>query len=304
MSKVRLGLVCISEILKTKQKLSFKTMTRKSFLSMKRSAAISILSRRILHNANTVYKILAHCSTVGIMHYRVSSAMFPLVTDATLGLSYDDLPDMPEIRQRLMACGSFARSNNISVSVHPDQFNVLSSYNDDVVDRTINELNHQSYILDMMGCDHSLNSPMCLHLNCSPKFKIEDCKSYKKRFVTNLLRCSPGVQARLVLENEDKAFWNCANLYTWFHDVRSLVYDNLHDACNPSEESFAARFAETWGSHRPVFHWSEGIDGTRKHTNRASHFPEIVRNNLRCTWEVELKDKDYAILEIFEKYNC
>ena len=303
---MRLGLVCISEVLKTKQKLSFKTMTRKSFLSMPRDLAVRTLSARILHNTQVVYKILAHCASSGIAHYRLSSAMFPLITDAVSNVCISNLPDADRILSTLASCGLFARGAGISVSCHPDQFNVLASYTPDVVERSIRELNHQSDVLDMMGYAHDLNSPMCLHLNCSPKFKIEDCFGYKQRFLDNLARCNPGVRARLVLENEDKAFWNCENLHNWFGDIRALVYDNLHDACNPSEgtpDTYAFLFSQTWGKFRPVFHWSEGIDGSAKHTKRASHLPEVVGQNLDCTWEVELKDKDYAILEILQKYS-
>jgi UV DNA damage repair endonuclease len=48
----KLGLVCISELLKDKdKKIAFKTMTRKQFLSMQRQDAIKELSFRILHNS-------------------------------------------------------------------------------------------------------------------------------------------------------------------------------------------------------------------------------------------------------------
>lgn len=306
MHKLRLGLVCISEILKAKQKLSFKTMTRKSFLSMDRAKALETLGTRILHNTVVVHKILQHLSTCGIQHYRLSSSMFPLITDTSLEIKLDTLPNIDAIRSNLKTSGALARHLGISISVHPDQFNVLASYNSSVVDRTVCELNHQSDVLDMMGYEHDLRTPMCLHLNCNPKLKIEDCFTYRQRFQTALARCNPGVQARLVLENEDKGFWNCENLHHWFGDVRPLVYDNLHDACNPSEtcpDVNAFMFSQTWGSYRPVFHWSEGIDGSSKHTKRASHLPDVVRSNIDCVWEVELKDKDYAILEILERYS-
>jgi UV DNA damage endonuclease len=308
MHQLRLGLVCISEVLKNSRKVAFKTMTRKQYLSMPRERALQILSARTLHNASTIRcDILPHLSAVGISHYRVSSSMFPLITDKTLGLCYDDLPDMPLIRENLAAAGQFARINDISISCHPDQYNVLASYNEDVITNSINELNHQSNVLDMMGLPQDLSSSMCLHLNASPKFKIEDCLGYRQRFIDNLARCNDGVRARLVLENEDKGFWNCDNLYNFFHDVRPLVFDNLHNACNPSEyveDVYAIMFSSTWRQHRPIFHWSEGIDGTSKHARRASHIPEIVKNNSDiCTWEVELKDKDYAILEILEKFS-
>lgn len=300
---MKLGLVCISEILKAKEKIAFKTMTRKSFNSMSRNTAIAILSSRILHNTAVVRVIIAHLSNVGISHYRISSCMFPLVTDPSLHLSYTDLPDINAIYKNLDEAGALARKLNISLSCHPDQFNVLASYNPSVVEKSIHELNHQSHVLDLMGCPQDLSSPMCLHLNRAPDFKCETVEQYKGRFLKNLARCSDGVRARLVLENEDKSFWNCANLYEHFSDVRALVYDNLHDACNPSHEmeNNIQLFRNTWAQHVPVFHWSEGINGSRAHCDRASHVPSCVTENLDCTWEVELKAKDFAILEILNK---
>lgn len=300
---MKLGLVCISEILKAKEKIAFKTMTRKSFNSMNRDTAIAILSSRILHNTIVVRQIIAHLSNVGISHYRISSCMFPLVTDPSLHLSYTDLPDIDVIYKNLDEAGALARKLNISLSCHPDQFNVLASYNPSVVEKSIHELNHQSHVLDLMGCAQDLSSPMCLHLNRAPDFKCETVEQYKGRFLENLARCSDGVRARLVLENEDKSFWNCANLYEHFSDVRALVYDNLHDACNPSHEmeNNIQLFRGTWAQHVPVFHWSEGINGSRAHCDRASHVPSCVTENLDCTWEVELKAKDFAILEILNK---
>lgn len=301
---MKLGLVCISEILKANQKIAFKTMTRKSFNSMDRNQAIAVLSSRILHNTIVVRQIIAHLSNVGISHYRISSCMFPLITDPSLQLCYNDLPDLDSIHKNLAAAGSLSRECNISLSCHPDQFNVLASYNPNVVEKSIHELNHQSHVLDLMGCPQDLSSPMCLHLNRAPDFKQETVQQYKSRFLHNLSCCSAGVRARLVLENEDKSFWNAANLYETFGSFIPLVYDNLHDKCNTSNVDslvLADLFKKTWHNYTPVFHWSEGINGSRAHCDRASHVPNCVLENLDCTWEVELKAKDFAILEILNK---
>jgi UV DNA damage endonuclease len=297
---MKLGLVCISEILKKRDKsLSFKTMTRSHFLKGDRAERIKELSRRTLHNAKLLGSIVDHCYRTGIAHYRVSSTLMPLLSDETLELSFYDLPLHTEIARVLEKAGEFARSVGISLSMHPDQFNVLASYNSATVHRSINELNHQSHILDLLGAATNYSSPMCLHLNCSPKLERESLKEYRARFFEALSQCDPGVRARLVLENEDKGFWNAENLYEVFGDSIPLVYDNLHDMCNPSGEGWAEKYVETWGDFEPVFHWSEGIGGGRSHTDYASHVPEIVTLlGERVTWEVELKAKDHAISAI------
>jgi len=298
---MRLGLVCISEMLRDEKKLSAKTMTRKGFNARPRKDALALLSARILHNTTVVAATLGSMVGNGIRHYRVSSSIFPCVTDATLHMTVADLPDIDAIRANLRGAGNLARAMSISLSCHPDQFNVLSSYNPLTVERSIKELNHQSAVLDMLGCAQDLSSPMCLHLNKTPDLKCETVHDYRERFLSSLSRCNAGVRARLVLENEDKGYWTTQQLHCWFGAHRALVYDNLHDKCNPSiDENVAVPlFRQTWGNHTPVFHWSEGTAAKpRSHAGRASHMPAIVSANSDCIWEVELKDKDYAICEI------
>jgi UV DNA damage endonuclease len=300
---MKLGLVCISEILKKKDKsLAFKTMTRKRFLELDRDAALVELSSRILHNCKLTKQIVLHCAANGIAHYRISSCLAPLITDSSLNISYSDLPDMPVIESALADVGATAQRSGVSISTHPDCFNVLASYNPDVVDRSIKELNHQAYMLDLMGLPQNYSAPMCLHLNLSPDFKRETLASYVDRFVSALFSCSPSVQNRLVLENEDSGFWNCKNLYDLFGKLVPLVFDNLHDSCNRSDADQSMLlnlFKSTWGSYVPVMHWSEGLpDKSRSHAEFATHVPSVVAANKDCVWEFELKGKDLAILQV------
>lgn len=302
---MKLGLVCISEMLKKQDKnLAFKTMTRKRFLELGRTAALKELSSRILHNCKLTKQIVLHCSAKGIAHYRISSCLLPLVTDSTLSICYDDLPDMRRIETALSEVGVAAKDCGVSVSSHPDQFNVLTSYSQDVIDRSIKELNHQAYVLDLIGLPQNYSAPMCLHLNLSPDFKRETLSDYIDRFTASLASCSQSVRNRLVLENEDKGFWSCSNLFECFGKTIPLVYDNLHDYTNSSgkdQDAWLKLFKLTWKAHTPVMHWSEGLpDKPRSHAEFASHVPEVVSMNKDCVWEFELKGKDNAILQVLK----
>jgi UV DNA damage endonuclease len=299
---MNIGLVCISEILKDKNKQnSFQTMTRSRFLVLDRKDAITQLSSRIKHNASLCAKIILHCHEVGIKHYRVSSNLFPLITDESLGLRYADLPDFEEIQSILAQAGDIASKLGVSLSSHPDQFNVLPSHNPYTVRRTISELNHQSYVLDLLGCPQDYSAPMCLHLNLSLDTKKETIFDYVIRFTNAFNLCDTGVRKRLVLENEDKGFWNCSNLYKYFKPF-PLVFDNLHDAINPSDFCHFKLFRNTWGNYRPIMHWSEGTpDNPRSHAEYASHIPKIVTDYPDCVWEFELKSKDRGILQILRE---
>ena len=211
-----LGLTCISEQLKDKdkKKYSFQTMTRKRFndLCVKegKDEAVKQLSDRILHNIIVTQYIINHCHASNIRHYRLSSALFPLLTDSTLELSFEDLPNKARIDEELRFAGLIAQTFKISIGSHPDQFNVLASNNRDAVDRTINELNFQASILDKLGLPQDHTAPMNIHINYTPQAD-ETLELVATRFFRNLSMCNSGVYKRLTIENEDKGFFNVDN---------------------------------------------------------------------------------------------
>ena len=324
-NKTILGLTCISEQLKDKHKkeYSFRTMTRKRFndLCVKegRNEAIKELSSRILHNIVVTESIVAHCAKSNIGHYRVSSALFPLVTDETLEIDLEDLPDLEQIKEELEGVGATAKEGGVSMGSHPDQFNVLASLNQDAVRRTINELNFQASVLDMLGLPQDHTAPINIHINYTPKAD-ETLEVVATRFFRNLSMCDQGVYRRLTIENEDKGFFNVDNciefsehLFNTFGANIPVCYDNLHDFCNPSEENSIAwqaeRCAHTWVNQgegendflSPVFHWSEGTP--EKPRAHAEYFalgntpPHIaIDPDEPAKWECEVKGKDKAIL--------
>jgi len=324
MSEQILGLTCISEELKEKDKVkySFRTMTRKRFNDLcnseGRDEAINQLSERILHNVIVTQYIVNHCHASNIRHYRLSSALFPLLTDQTLEISLEELPHRARIEKGLEFVGLIAKRFNISIGSHPDQFNVLASPDRDKVSRTINELNFQASVLDMVGLPQDHTAPMNIHVNYTPKMD-ESLEIVATRFFRNLSMCDKGVYNRLTIENEDKGFFNVDNcikfseyLFAVFGVNIPVCYDNLHDFCNPSEDhniAFQAeRCAYTWVNQgsgdnnfvAPVFHWSEGKpEKPRSHADyfALGNFPPhiAIDPDQPAKWECEVKLKDQAI---------
>lgn len=236
------GLTCISEILRDQDKnLKFQTMTRKRFNSLPRSEAISILSSRILHNLRHAKRVVEHCHSLGIAHYRIPES-FPLMTDPTLNLSWGDLPDYNDILVAMREIGDTARKLNIRIGCHPDQFVILCSRRPEVCEKSIQELNQVSWFFDQMGLPQSHQAPINIHPSCSPK--DETPEQVVDRFYSNLMKCDVGVQRRLTVENEDRGFFNSENLYKYFHVYMKkkynfavpLVWDNLHDMINSSQK--------------------------------------------------------------------
>ena len=327
-----LGLTCISEQLKDKdkKKYSFRTMTRKRFNDLcttkSKDEAVKDLSERILHNVLTTRYIIRHCIDNNILHYRLSSALFPLLTDKNTDVSYEDLHDKITIDEELSFAGKIAKEFNISIGSHPDQFNVLASDERNKVDRTINELNFQASILDKLGLPQDHTAPMNIHINYTPQ-SDETLEIVATRFFRNLSMCDSGVYKRLTIENEDKGFFNVDNclkfsdyLFQTFGANIPVCYDNLHDFCNPSEDHNvvfqAERCAYTWVNQgdgdnnflAPVFHWSEGKpEKPRAHADyfALGNFPPhiAIEPNKEAKWECEVKQKDKAIALLCKNFS-
>lgn len=290
------SLCCISEILKA-DGIKFQTMTWKRFNQLKDQQgvqyALNQLGDRWLNNLMVTRSYIEHCHRNG-WGYRVSSALFPILTHPEFEYGIEDVAQYEEIMINFSEIAEYNKEWGVRLSCHPDQFNVLASQNQKAVDKSIKELNHQAWVMDMLGCSQSYRNPMCLHVNCT----AGEPQDIADRFMSNLEKCDEGVRKRLVVENEDKGIWNCDNLWDCFFQAHGvpIVFDTLHDKCLPSEKRNAYDIAQTWPS-KPLFHYCEVLpnqNNPRKHAD----MPTKVPCNVYADWDVELKSKDFAIKEL------
>ena len=292
------NLCCISNELK-EQGYQFQTMTWKRFNQLRdqhgAEYALDQLGQRWLNNIEVTRLCIEHCSDNG-WGYRVSSSLFPCLTHPEFEYSVQNVPQYEQIMEEFRNTVYYNETWQVRLSTHPSQFVVLASENQDAIDKSIAELNHHGWVMDMLGCERNYYNVMCLHVNNSKG----DPADIAARFMSNLKKCDQSVQSRLVVENEDKGCWTVANLLEYFNIP--VTYDNLHDQCNPSNSgskwwddkgfydcnfSATARCAATWGSVKPLFHYSESCpDATnpRKHAQMPTDCPTTDRYD----WDIEL----------------
>jgi len=296
---IRKSLCCISLEL---QKRGYKanTMTKTRFLVLEKKQSLQILGQRVANNLNVVLETIKYCNSHG-WNYRISSDIFPLATLPEANLSYDVLPNKTEIVQLYSNIDKAIKLSNIRCSTHPDQFVVPASANPVVAAKSVIELVHHADMMDRMGLPRSYDAPINIHMNCF-KGSLADIS---KRFIEAYNTFPEGVKSRLVLENEDKPnSWNVEQLYEYVYQRTGIpiTYDNLHHKCNPGKLT-AKKAVElamsTWGKHRPLFHFSEGIGTTgaaqRTHALQPTHVP-VEYANIDVDLDFEFKNKDLAIL--------
>ena len=196
--------------------------------------------------------ILDHCARRDIRMYRMSSDLAPYATH----------PDMPQFHSmvrdsdpELAAVGAKARALNIRLSFHPSQFVLINAPDDEIVRKSINDLDSQAEMLDRMGLGPE--SVMVTHVGGV----YGDRDAARERWVRNWDRLPEPVQRRLVLENDDLRFSVADTV--WIHErtgVR-LIFDHQHHWCfNPEGLDVTEAFGlalDSWPKdHRPKMHFS------------------------------------------------
>ncbi len=299
---MKIGLCCISLELKDRG-IGHQTMTFKRFASLPRQEALTVLGDRILNNLRTTDETIRYCGTNG-WTYRVSSDIFPLITYDLANVSLDDLPNHDEIQDEFDNIEQTIIDTGVRVSAHPSEFNVLASTNEKAVEKTITELNFFSSFFDRIGLPADYSAPMNLHVHN----KSGSYDEIINRFMLNFDKLDENCRKRLVIENDDKInCWSVEELTTIFHTHTNIpiTFDYLHHKCHPNgldEETAIKRCSETWGEHKPLFHYSESAPGNnpRKHADYATQ--PIDTYGLDFHLDFEIKQKDLAIKKYQELY--
>lgn len=311
------NLCCISLTLK-KSGSNHRAMRFNQFEKHRRSDALQILGDRALENLQTTLDTMRYARDRG-WGYRISSTLFPLFNLDKANVSLEDLPNATLIDDKFDEINRFVTSldpQQFRISFHPDHFNVLCSANPEVVRRTINELDHHAWLMDRFAGESSRSYwyPLNIHMSRSSGAPEE----IAHEFINNYNKLPDRVKRRLVLENEDKGVWTPDTLFELIHLETGIpiTYDNLHHKCNPGAWDVKEAYrvcASTWKTHdvNPLFHYSEGgaNDNPRAHTDFATGTPLTFREqydsfyteNMHIDWDIELKQKDYAINDIMER---
>ena len=255
----QLGYACINMELSAQGVSCNRSMIRRTF----DAKGISYCSELILENLRNLTKIVSWNNQNNIKVYRMSSDMMPWMSEYEL----TDLPDFDKISNLLRGIGKLAMDNGQRLSFHPGQFCVLASPNEEVVLNAMNELNKSAQIMDLMGLPKSRMAKINIHVGGA----YGDKKSALERFCKNFLRLQPSAQARLTVENDDKAnMYSVKDLYEGVYKVVGIpiVFDYFHHKfCTGgmTEEEALKLAVSTWPKGvKPCTHYSESRRAEQK----------------------------------------
>ena len=246
-------------------------------------------------------KIIRHCAANNISGYRFSSDLCPVIKHPDVMLSLEELPNYNLIEKEINNVSLAIKDTSIRVSAHPSEYITLTSEDDIKIKHSLVDLEFHGEIFDRLGLSRTHYNPLNIHVR-----KEGDPEELCNIFMKNFERLSDGIKSRLVLENNDTGnTWDVATLKKYFYKDNNIpiTFDNLHHKMlNKGVSEFDAFLDayETWGDIIPVFHYSEGKDNGRAHKDMAEYLPENFGKNV--LFDVELKSKDIAILDILRRF--
>lgn len=290
---IRFGLCCIFR----KEPIKFRRTTAKYLHTFSRNQQLKYLSEICLHNARALLKALRYCLDHDIKGFRINSQILPLKTHPNIGYRIEDLPFHDKIIQTFKDGGRFCRKYDIRTTFHPDQFVLLSSPDNEVVNRSIADLIYQAEVAGWVNAD-----VINIHGGGGYGNKTTSLHRLQKR----IEQLPEAVRSRLTLENDDRIYAPKDLLPVCKDMGIPLVYDVHHHRCFPDGRSVEATTelsVDTW-NREPLFHvsspkygWESDNPGNHHDYINAKDFP-VCWTNLDITVEVEAKAKELAILKL------
>lgn len=290
---MRFGLCCLF----VAEPVTFRTTTAKALSALSRRDALAKASAVCLHNAQNLLLAVQTAHRLGIGAFRIMSPLFPRMTHPDVGYNLEDLPDAEAIARNMADVRDFARSHDVRLSFHPDQFVVLSSPHAHVIESSVRELDYQAFLADLTGADV---------INIHAGGAYGDKAAALKRLAAVVRDLPEGVSSRLTLENDDVTYSVRDLLPVCGELGLPLVYDVHHHRCNPDgldEAEATTLAAATWKGREQYCHVSSPREGWKN--KPKPHADYIDPADFPACWlgrtmtvDVEAKAKELAVVRL------
>ncbi|MEM3364628.1 MAG: UV DNA damage repair endonuclease UvsE [Candidatus Micrarchaeia archaeon] len=261
------------------------------------------METHITNNLACLEKILQFNVENGLLFFRISSDLIPFASHPIC--TYDWAG---KFARKFRSIGKLIKENGIRISMHPDQFVLINALDDDVVKRSIAELEYHAKVLDLM----------CLGRDAKIQIHVGGIYGDKaaaiERFAERYRALPASVRKRVVVENDDHQFSlkDCLRL----NSITGVpvLFDSFHHSLNNNGESVrnAMLLAEnTWAEpDGPLMcDYCSQQRGARPGTHANSidikDFAEFLSHTKGIEFDLmlEIKDKEKSALKALKFLN-
>ncbi|MGI9010153.1 MAG: UV DNA damage repair endonuclease UvsE [Nitrososphaeraceae archaeon] len=257
------------------------------------------------YNLATLVEILKFNIANNFMFFRISSDMIPFASHPICKFDWKE-----HFKSDLIKIGQLINDHNIRISMHPDQFVLINSKSQEIVNNSIKELEYHTDLLDLMTLDYS--AKVQIHIGGV----YGDKEKSKKQFISNYKTLlSANIKKRLVIENDDHLYnlKDCIEIHEYIGIP--ILFDVFHHICfdNNLPLHIALQISNnTWN------HSKDGImmidysnqelnqrKGKHSHTLDIKQFEKFILSvsNLDFDIILEIKDKEKSAKKAIEVIN-
>ena len=233
-----IGYACIT--------IGLKGSNQKSCIT--KNASEAKLNELIEHNLNALEVMVDYNIENNIKLFRISSDIIPFGSSPVNHIKWWE-----SFETTFQRIGSKIKKADMRVSMHPGQYTVLNSLDEDIVDRAILDLDYSTRFLDSLELPSK--HKIILHIGGIYQSKTEAIQ----RFCKNYNRLTESVKQRLVIENDDRSYNVFDVLEIGTKMKIPVVFDNLHNAVHPYDNEHD----EVYWINECKKTWKE-IDGNQK----------------------------------------
>jgi UV DNA damage endonuclease len=257
------------------------------------------LKEIVKSNLDGLYEILKFNVERNLLFFRISSDLVPFASHPINQFNWQEY-----FEKDFKNIGNFIKSNNIRISMHPDQFVLLHSPRENVVESSVRELEYHADILDLLGLDSS--HKLQIHIGGA----YGDKEGSKKKFIEKHKSLPEKITQRLVIENDDRIYSvkDCLDINNEIGIP--ILFDNFHHELNNNGEQMLVAVKQCFASWRerdgiPMVDYSsqDNDEGKRsgKHTEHIDieNFNNYLKemNGLDFDIMLEIKDKELSAVE-------
>ena len=207
----------------------------------------------MVHNIQSYYNLIEYVGGLpnDLRMVRLGSDVLPVYTQSDWSY-YWQLPDVRRYcEQNFSRVGDLARDLDVRLSMHPGQFTVLASDDEDIVRRSIEEFEYHTDVIRWMGYGKQFQDFKC-NVHISGRKGPAGIKDALKSL-------SPEARNCITIENDENK-WGLEHSLELADDL-ALVLDIHHHWCregeyiDPTDDRFK-RVIDSWRGIRPAIHYS------------------------------------------------
>lgn len=234
------------------QRLTERVTTNR-WMKSHMSEAHDKLWELIQHNTQSAYNMVQYVGGLpaGQRMVRLGSDQLPFYTHADWSYFYQRSDVRDFLERQYIQVGNLARELDVRLSMHPGQFTVLASDRDDVVDRSIDEMEYHADIARMMGYGNTFGE-FKINVHLSGRRGVDGFRAIHNRL-------SPELRNMMTVENDE--YSSGLDDIIQLADQYALVFDTHHhwvhsnEFITPDDDRFQ-RVIESWRGIRPAMHYS------------------------------------------------